>query len=254
MSTGLTNWERSRFEPGGNNAMVLFAIYGSFANYKAISGTTYRTAGVPPGVDLRRFSRAKHPSLPFAGGEPASLLGRSNADLLARIERAPECLVIQGEVADPANLNYLRDCVGLVTFLLDHGGVAVADVPQLKFLERPEWRRDFFEPAKPRVHRHVSILFSEEETGTGFWYHTRGLRKFGRPDLSLHHVPERCQEAAIDLCNRLIELQAEGGRIREGQDINVSGLPGGLVCHHQGSIEDPDFNNVHVEIQFPPGQ
>jgi len=231
--------------------MVCFTVYGSFTNDSAISGTTYRTAGLPQGVKLQRFSRAQHGTLPFASGDFAALLGKKNPALLARIEQAPECLVIQGEVVDPPNLNYLRDCVGVVTFFMEHGGMAVEDVQQLKFMEAAEWRRDFFEPEQPKVHRHVFIMYSDETAGVGRWFHTRGLRKFGRPDLSLRNVPESYREAAIDLCNRFIELQAQGGRIVEGQEIRMKSLPGGLVCRHRGSLDDPDFNNMHVEIQFP---
>jgi hypothetical protein len=25
-------------------------------------------------------------------------------------------------------------------------------------------------------------------------------------------------------------------------------LPKAMICHHQGDLNDPDFNNVHVEI------
>lgn len=231
--------------------MVCFAIYGTFTNDAAISGSTYRTVGLPPGVKLYRHTRAADGQLPFASGDIVKLVGQKNPQLLAMIEQAPECLVLQGEVVDPANLNYLRDCVGVVAFSADHGGVVVADVQQFKFMAAAEWRRDFFEPASPQVMRHVAILYSEEETGGGTWFHTRGLRKFGRPDLSLHHVPERHREAAIDLCNRFIELQALGGRISEGQEIRMKSLPDGLICHHGGNPDDPDFNNVHVEIQFP---
>jgi hypothetical protein len=250
----LETWERTRFEPGGGNAMVCFAIYGSFTNDTAISSATYRTRGLPEGVEVHRFSRTNQPSLPFTGGAIATLLQEKNPAALARIEEAPECLLIQGEVADPPNLNYLRDCVGMATFFMDQGGTVIADVQQIKFMEAAEWRRDFFEPEKPRLIRHVSILYSEDGSGPGIWFHTRGLRKFGRPDLSLRNVPESCREAALDLCNRFIALQADGGRVAEGQEIHIKSLPSGLICHHGGSMEDPDFNNVHVEIQFPVNQ
>ena len=250
VTTNLTTWERARFEPGGGDALVFYVVYGSFTNDSKVSGAAYRTAGVPKRVEMRRISRTNQPVLPFTDGDFAKVLRKDNPLLFAHIEQALGCLVIRGEVADPPNLNYLRDCVGLVTFFLDHGGVAVTDAQQLKFYDAAEWRREFFEPGTPSVHRHVSILFSDEQPG-GRWYHTRGLRKFGRPDLSLHNVPDKYERAAIELCNRFIELQATGGRIREGQEIRMVSLPGGLVCHHRGSLDDPDFNNVHVEIQFP---
>ena len=96
----------------------------------------------------------------------------------------------------------------------------------------------------------MSILVSAEESG-GHWFHTRGMRKFGRPDLSIHNVRNDYQKGAIEVCDRFIGLQAAGGRIPEGHEIRVTSLPGGLVCHHKGTLDDPDFNNVHVEIQFP---
>jgi hypothetical protein len=64
-------------------------------------------------------------------------------------------------------------------------------------------------------------------------------------------VPDNCRDGAIELCERFIQLQASGARIPEGQEIRMKSLPEGLVCHHGGSLEDPDFNNVHVEIAFP---
>jgi hypothetical protein len=76
------------------------------------------------------------------------------------------------------------------------------------------------------------------------------LRKFGRPDLSVHNVPPSLQEGVIDLCNRFIEFQAFGGVIEEGQGIRMRGLPEGMTCHHGGDLDDPDFNNVHVEITW----
>jgi hypothetical protein len=55
----------------------------------------------------------------------------------------------------------------------------------------------------------------------------------------------------IDLCERFIELQAFGARIAEGQEVRMKTLPWGMTCHHAGDLDDPDFNNVHVEITPP---
>jgi len=37
----------------------------------------------------------------------------------------------------------------------------------------------------------------------------------------------------------------------EGQEIRMAALPPGLICHHAGSLDDPDFNNMHVKIRWP---
>ncbi len=55
----------------------------------------------------------------------------------------------------------------------------------------------------------------------------------------------------IDLCERFIEMMAFGAVIAEGQEIRMNSLPAGMRCHHAGDHDDPDFNNVHVEIMWP---
>jgi len=254
VASNLKSWDRDRFQPGGGNAMVFYVVYGAFTNEPAVSATKCRTAGLPNGIELRKLTRTQQPILPFTDGDFGKLLHKDKPSLFERIEYASECLTIQGQIADPKDLNYLRDIIGLVTCFMDNGGVAVADVQQFKSYDAAEWRHDFFEPERPRIHRHVSILFSQEVSGSGRWFHTRGMRKFGRPDLSLRNVPNQNEKGAIELCNRFIELQALGARIPEGEVVRMASLPDGLVCRHKGSLDDPDFNNVHVEIQFPTGR
>ena len=92
---------------------------------------------------------------------------------------------------------------------------------------------------------------SDDDTPETIWLHTRGLRKFGRPDISVRPVPLAYVEPVIGLLNRFIELQALGGLIADGQEIRMKDLPAGMICRHAGDLEDPDFNNVHVEIAWP---
>jgi hypothetical protein len=143
----------------------------------------------------------------------------------------------------------LRNVIGLVAWCLDHGGVAVFDPQMFKWWSPAEWKKWIFKPAAPVPTHHLMILTSEDENGTG-WFHTRGMRKFGRPDLSVHGVTADLREAVIDLFNRFIEYQAFGGLIAEGQEINMRSLPPGMICTHQGDVDDADFNNVHVEIKW----
>src|SRR5262245_51477721 len=103
---------------------------------------------------------------------------------------------------------YLRDSIGVVMYLLDHGGMAAMDPQVLKLYDPSSWREELFEPSPPDLSRHVVILVSEE--------------------------PEMLQ--------RFIVLQARGDRIPDGQEIRMAGLPPGLICHHAGSKDDPDFN------------
>jgi hypothetical protein len=248
MQNTLISWERPQFQAGGSNAMVLYVIYGEFPTNVQLAASTYRSEGLPKGVQLRKLNRTQRPVFPFTDGDFAKTAGHDNPTTFAKIQKSPECVIIQGEVADPQNLNYLRDSIGIATWFLDNGGVAIMDPQQLKLYDPEFWRKEIFEPAPPRLSQHVVILISKESDGTK-WFYTRGLRQFGRPDLSFHNVPTAQEAAVVDLFNRFIILQAEGGRVPEGQEIRMASLPQGLKCHYEGTFDDPDFNNVHIEVQ-----
>jgi hypothetical protein len=64
------------------------------------------------------------------------------------------------------------------------------------------------------------------------------MRKFGRPDLSVHGVPPQYRGAVIDLFERFIAFQAFGGVIAEGQEIRMKTLPKGKTCRHAGDVSD----------------
>jgi hypothetical protein len=248
MADDLISWERPHFEPGGGSAMIFFALYGKFGPMQIqISREVYRTAGVPSGIVIKKLESAPDQDLPFTRGSFARLLEPEEPALFLGIQNASECIVIQGDVPDPADLNYLRDAIGLVMYFLDYGATAVMDPQRLRLYDAARWKREMFAPQPPNWLHHSIILASDEPGGTR-WLHTRGLRKFGRPDLSMRGVTEQEQRTVVELFNRLIILQVEGARIAEGQELSIGEPPERLICRYGGSLEDPNFNNIHVEI------
>jgi hypothetical protein len=246
-STPLPSWPRPAFQPTGNKALVWYQIYGHFPDTVDISRGKYRCGGVPAGIMLEHYFRADHEDTvtgflkhPFF----AAALKRELPGLAGGVDSAPECTIIRGEVPDTANLDYLRDVVGLVAWFLDNGGLAVLDPQTLQWYGHEKWRGELFEPGGPAARHHVVILVSEDKDG--LWLHTRGMRKFARPDVSIHSVPASQRDAAIELLNRLVELQASGQIIAEGQSF-----PPGTTCHLIGNLNDSDFNNTHIEIGCP---
>jgi hypothetical protein len=251
-------WPRPRYETPGGKPFVFYVVYGEFHSFPRLDPDNYRTLGVHPGLELSRYVREEHSEYlqGFEVGYLWDKLVAQDAALARRVSESSECLILRGELDDRSDLDYLRDSVGLLAYLLDHGGVCVHDPQMFRWWEPEEWRRQLFEPSGPVPRRHVVVLTSTEETSetesdAGTWFHTRGLRKFGRPDLSVRHVPSHHHEAVLDLIERFVEFQAYGGVIAEGQEIRMNGLPSGMTCHHAGDMDDPDFNNVHVEITPP---
>ena len=253
----LPSWPRQHFQPTNAKALVWYQVYGHFPDTIEISLSKYRCAGVPAGVEVANHARPSRDELvtgflsrPFF----VAALKRELPQLASTVESAPECTIIRGEIPDSANLNYLRDVVGLVTWFFDNGAVAVLDPQTTAWYDRDKWRRQLFESNGVDPGRHVAVFYTEETGGAGtnaFWFCTRGMRKFARPDLSVHGVPAEKRDVVIDLLNRLVDAEAFGGVIADGQFIKMPSLPQGLTCHSAGSLDDPEFNNIHIEIGWP---
>lgn len=249
----LQAWDRPYLSAAGGDAELLYAVFGDFPQALHPSLSEYRTAGLPSGVELTAYPRDIHAEFvaSFHQDWQGQSLRSDDPVLFNAVERAPTCLLLRGRVADPATLLYLRDTVGVLTALLESGGVAVLDVQALTWFSPRQWRERMFEPNAPVPTHHVSLLLSPESQEGHVWVHTRGMRKFGRPDLSIHSVVPDYQDGCIDLCNRFITMMACGGQVPEGQAVRMGGLPEGMVCHHRGDYDDPDFNNVHLEVTQP---
>lgn len=255
LNTAGGGWERPYHEPGGGDAVLSYVIFGSFSSPEvSLDQAKYRSAGAPPGCELQLRRRADE--APWFQGFVTGHLGRLLDEQIpaqARLVReAPSCMTLLGTVPDPPSLDYLRDAVGLITSLLDGGAVAVLDGFGLQWWSPEQWRRDLFEPNDPVVLRHAGIVVSEDNPDPSgrktVWLYTRGMSKFGRPDISIHQVTEDLVNPAVGLINRLIILQALGGLVPEGEPVVAPDLPPSWKCRHAGSLDDPRFNNVHLEI------
>ena len=246
----LKTWERKYFTEPLDSAFIFYCIHGNFSTDFNISVEKYRTSGLPAGCDLMKYDPNTHPEYvkAFLEGYLWETLKGSDSPLANQISNSKECFIIRGELKDSSNLNYLRDVVGIITYLLDNGGVSVYDPQSFRFFGKKDWMENIFNPDGSVPRNHVMILYSEQNGLK--WYHTRGLRKFGRPDLSIHQVSPQYENAVYDLFNRFIEYQAFGGIIRDTQEIKMNSLPKGMWCENKGDFEDPDFNNKHIEIHW----
>ncbi len=207
---------------------------------------------MPTGLSLTSYGPRSRPEVldEFRRGHLWEELRREDSELANATLRQSDCLVLRGEITATENLNYLRDTVGLIAHLAESGAVSIYDPLMFRWWSAQKWRDELFAPNGPVPRHHTAILVSEEISGKK-WFHTRGMRKFARPDISVHNVSAEHEGGVNDLCNRLIEFQALGGLIPEGQEVRIKALPDGGLFRHGGHIDDPDFNNVHIEAYWP---
>jgi hypothetical protein len=247
------SWPRPYWQPSHEPIVLYFYVFGRFADDLVIPAARYASRGLPEGVELQRFA---HNALRGWEGYPlrgalGDLLKEDAPHAFDQARAAPDVLVVRGELPDRDNLDYLRDTLGVLAGLLDTGGCAILDPQILTLFDAAAWRRHYLIPGGAPPRHHALILRNADGHAGSSHIHTRGLRKFGRPDLSFHHVPDAQAEQVGLLCERLVELQALGAHFAEGQPLEVEGLPGELIAHPGGGMDDPRFNNTHVAFDWP---
>jgi hypothetical protein len=251
MSDELESWARPQYVRSKNKALLFYIAYGAIEFTEPLSAPKYRSNGPPKVVDVMAYHRAIQPDVlaQFCNGYIWEEFKRTNAKLAHQVEASPGCVILRGELADRPTLDYLRDSVGTISYLFDRGAVALYDAQILRWWTSAEWRAEVFNPGQFRPQSHAVIMVSEEPEGT--WVHTRGMRKFARPDISIPRVGPKYRDAAIDLCDRFVEHMELGALPAEGEAIKVKALPPGGRVRHGGHLDDPDFNNTHIEIVWP---
>lgn len=251
----VASWPRPYFRQPGGNPLLFYVLYGKAAQPLRLSRAKYRCTGLAPTLDLMEYGPERHPEIvqSFLHGYIWDRLKQESPALADYVAAQPYCTILRGTYPDSGTLDDFRNAIGLVTCMFDAGCGAIFDPQMFRWWSAEEWKREIFDPAAAIPRAHVTVLWSNEPgQADKHWLHTRGMRKFGRPDISLRDVPPDRHDDALDLCNRMIEVQALGGVVQEGEEIRLASLPSGMRCHHAGTVDDPDFNNVHLEIRWPP--
>lgn len=248
----LPSWPRPHFSDAGNDGHIFYVAFLDQVPVEwAISGSKYRCSGIPDGIDVMGYGPDSHPDVVdgFREGAIWDQVASQVPALTNAIANAPSCVVLRGALKDRETLDDHRNLVGVLQWLCDQGAVAILDLTAITWWSAEDWRAKAFDPAAAVPHAHVVILNSESPDQTR-WLHTRGMIKYGRPDISVRGVPTQAETDAARLINRFIELMALGGHVTDGAAIRVDGLPEGMTARHAGHMDDPDFNNVHIAIDW----
>ncbi|HUA80907.1 MAG TPA: hypothetical protein VL997_11080 [Dyella sp.] len=250
--TYFPTWQRPHWQPSDEEVILQFYVFGNFKPTR-VPSEPYGSDGLPEDVQLS--SHHHHVLRDWEGyplkGPLGDLFKSDAPEAYEQAMAAPQVLVLHGRFKDQGDTGYLRDTFGVLAGLLDIGGVAILDPQILTLFSADEWRRRYLIKDGAPLRHHVLILRDEEDASGRQWIHTRGMRKFGRPDISLHDVPAGDTDRAGALCQKLIELQALGARFVDGQALEVDGMFGGLTAELGGGYDDPQLNNTYVSFYWP---
>ena len=245
-------WQRPHWQASDEEIVLQFYVFGKFDAVR-VPSAVYGSAGLPAGIEAVSHY---HSALRQWEGYPLKgAMGRMfKADAPEAWQLAfdaPEVMVVRGTLKDSPATGYLRDTLGVLAGMLDIGGTAILDPQILSLLDADAWRRKYLIRDGAPIRNHLLILRDGESEPDHSWIHTRGMRKFGRPDISIRQVPDRAIDRAGLLCEKLVELEALGAHFTDGQALDIEGAPGGVVAHLGGGLDDPQFNNTYVEFRWP---
>ncbi|MBL8623981.1 MAG: hypothetical protein JNK64_21920 [Myxococcales bacterium] len=176
-------------------------------------------------LDVRTIPRGVDPAW-FDGWRAGSLRAIATTDLgdaLPALDRAAELHVVIAQPSAPADLGYLQALWGVARWMVARGASIVLDVHAHRFL-----RGDALPAADAPfdADREVRLVFETDSTRTDRAHalHTRGLRKFGAPELVA-----LCGQADAPLVSSVVSQVAaavaggaELARPRHGVDVSTT--------------------------------
>jgi hypothetical protein len=231
LNEGVPVWPRPHFVVGGGAADVTLFVFSQVG----VNGTTLSLktrahgvpeGGLPDGVDVQTVARADAPEWVDGFFAPA-LMALAERDLgwPGRPPVEPTAVhVVKVTSEDPSELRHIQGAWALARAFLDTGGFALLDAHAQAWLS-PGQLRDRPVDVPMRMADEVSIVFETEPShGFGHLMHTRGMLKFGRPDLVVVGIPPKHGVRIADIVNQLAERLALGARLDEGEFVELETL------------------------------
>jgi hypothetical protein len=146
----------------------------------------------------------------------------------------------------------------VVSAVLEQGGLGVLDLYAARWWTPDEWLAAFVDRSEFDVQDHVSVIVTDDERHRpGLWSHTRGMKKFGRPELQVKHLPGRLGDdnPLVDVAGKVIndfaekmargKLIPDGWRMRYSQDHQAFTF---VETPDDSGSDKPHFNNGVLEI------
>lgn len=242
-------YERPHYEDLNYHPFLFYVAFGVDTANLEVSRERHRVDGFPNGLDFSLLKKPENGEYMDAliGGTLGKVLNNKYQHLYESIRETDKWAVIRGEVQKDSDLHYMRNAIGFVQALIEKGAIGVLDLLTFTLYTPSEWTSKIFKPEFD-PYSHVVILTSEMEDDS-VWLHTRGLRKFGRPDVSMEKVPQNDIDNACRVINQMIFYGALGAFFSRPVKLHTHN---GLTCivtpELIEDLDNPDFNNSYYRV------
>ena len=226
--SGVPDWPRPHHTPSPSKTSLFYLVFGEPPAHLNVKRARHHVDELPPQLTVSIHGRGDDPAWfdgwfsPPVGLEIPHVFGADAQD----VYRANRVAAVRGEFSDPSSLAYLRNSVGVVSAIADEGAVAIFDVAALTWWRPQEWHRRFVERSEFHIGDHIFTAVAED-AGGGTRLQTRGMGKFGRPELLVRHLPgprdpdSPAVRAAAEVVDGLANYLARGGMVADGQTMHL---------------------------------
>jgi hypothetical protein len=222
MSTPIEPWARPRATAGGGFVRFdLFCFSPEKLKDLPLNAATY---GLPnqqamEGLEVREIPRDQEPAW-FDGFRSGALRNVAKDQLgaaLADLDAANVVHAVFVRKADPKDLSHLQAMWAVAKWLIARGATVVLDAQSQRYWKAADvndWPNNRPFALTPEV----AVLVEDTPLPDGtFVVHTRGLLKFGRPDLVALGVQKAQWDKAGALLRTLAMAMAAGAVFKDGQ-------------------------------------
>lgn len=230
---------------------MFYVIFGAKEEELEISRERHNLDEVPEGLNMNMFTREQHSEYMdnLIWGTLGKLLKEEQPELYEKIQKENVWAIVNGKIKQDDNLKYLRNTIGVVQAFIDAGAIAVLDMQTFSLYSALEFTEKIFSKDLD-IYSHVKILISKMEDGN-IWLHTRGLRKFGRPDISIENVPGSEENKVVRIANQMIYYSSLGGLFNKKVKLHLyKDKEEAVIINPKfvGDYENVDFNNAYCKL------
>ena len=203
-------------------------------------------------VEVRELKRELDPAW-FDGFRSGSLRGVATQGLggdLSALDSATQLTAVLIAREDAPDLVHLQAGWAVAKWLVERGVSVVLDAQTNRFWKAADvadWpaNRPF------ALSTDVNIVVEAEPTSPSATIHTRGLQKFGRPDLVVWNVPGEQWDAVAGLVRALAAQLADGIVLRATDRVNIDGKSLTLSSYKPTPETNLHLNNEAFVVMLP---
>ena len=213
--------ERKFYMNVDHKPALFYVVFGVSADDLVVYGEKYHINEKPKGIEIFVLNREHYSEYmdTFFSEELGAVMEDNNPELYYKCKAAKNCVVIAGKVKNDETFDYMKNVIGIIEALCDKGAYGIMDIHAWLIMNPKEWHDKYFEKEIDPLD-HIDISFGV--SGGESWVKTRGMVKFGRPDIQMEHIALSKTNDYTEIINRMIYCSGHGAFYEGKAKVDIS--------------------------------